>query len=89
MVNHHGASPLVLGGRPAVVTVEAEGSWVWTAWDESCALALTDDERVAKELEEGIKAHDETRESRCIRLVTDPFVILSRIRVYARSHWPG
>ena len=49
MVDHHGASPLVLGGKPAVVTVEAEGSWVWTAWDESCALALTDDDRVAKE----------------------------------------
>ena len=48
MVRHHESSPLVLGGRAAVVTVES-GVWAWPQWDEGRSLALTDDGRVAKE----------------------------------------
>lgn len=48
MVRHHASSPLMLGGRAAVVTVES-GGWAWPQWDEGRSLALTDDGRVAKE----------------------------------------
>ena len=47
MVRHHASSPLVLGGRAAVVTVESR--WVWSQWDAGRSLALTDAGRVAKE----------------------------------------
>ena len=49
MVAHHAAQPLVLGGKPAVVSVEAKGRWEWSTWEQSRQLSLTDDERVAKE----------------------------------------
>ena len=49
MVAHHAAQPLVLGGKPAVVSVEAKGRWKWSTWEQSRQLSLTDDERVAKE----------------------------------------